>query len=167
MSLRTKYLYPLGAISKKQTAVSHSTPEAELVSANLAMRTEGLPAICLWSVLAGLRPPGPNVGNNDPTTVGNNGKRPKDIELRFDEDNQAAYTVVKKGYSTTMRDLSRLHSVSLASLHNVYFQKPMAEVCKLVECTSDEQKADIFTKSFKTVDAWLKALAKVALVWET
>ena len=33
--------FPLSACSKKQSCVSHSTPEAELVAANLAVRTEG------------------------------------------------------------------------------------------------------------------------------
>ena len=33
--------FPLSASSKKQSCVSHSTPEAELVAANLAVRTEG------------------------------------------------------------------------------------------------------------------------------
>ena len=34
----------LSAKSQRQTAVSHSTPEAEIVSAALAVRTEALPA---------------------------------------------------------------------------------------------------------------------------
>ena len=43
--------FPLAATSKKQTAVSHSTPEAEIVAADLAVRTEGIPAVELWKVL--------------------------------------------------------------------------------------------------------------------
>ena len=47
--------FPLKAISKKQSCVSHSTPEAEIVAADLAIRTEGLPALQLWDmVLEGL-----------------------------------------------------------------------------------------------------------------
>ena len=34
---------PLSALSKKQTCVSHSTPEAEIVAADLAVRQEGIP----------------------------------------------------------------------------------------------------------------------------
>ena len=41
----------LSATSKKQTAVSHSTPEAEIVSAYHNLRTEGLPALDLFDVL--------------------------------------------------------------------------------------------------------------------
>ena len=42
---------PLAAISKRQSAVSHSAPEAELVAAEHGVRMEGLPALTLWSVL--------------------------------------------------------------------------------------------------------------------
>ena len=37
--------------SKKQTAVSHSTPEAEIVAIDHALRTVGLPALQLWDIL--------------------------------------------------------------------------------------------------------------------
>ena len=39
---------PLAAISKRQGCVSHSTPEAELVAVDLALRAEGLPALVIW-----------------------------------------------------------------------------------------------------------------------
>eukprot|EP00972_Heterocapsa_arctica_P058659 8649221-Heterocapsa_arctica.AAC.1 len=45
--------YPLNATSRKQSCVSHSTPEAEIVAANAAIRTEGLPALLLWEVVLG------------------------------------------------------------------------------------------------------------------
>ena len=41
--------FPLSAQSKKQTAVSHSTVEAETVAADHAIRMSGLPAWPLWS----------------------------------------------------------------------------------------------------------------------
>ena len=43
--------FPLNAISKKQSYVSLSTPEAEIVAADLAIRTEGLPALQLWDMV--------------------------------------------------------------------------------------------------------------------
>ena len=39
---------PLSAQSKKQTAVSHGTVEAEIVAADHAIRISGLPALPLW-----------------------------------------------------------------------------------------------------------------------
>ena len=44
----------LQGISKRQTCVSHSTPEAEIVAADHAIRTEALPALQLWEKLKGV-----------------------------------------------------------------------------------------------------------------
>ena len=43
--------FPLNATSKKQPCVSHSTPEAEIVAADLAIRAEGLRALQLWDMV--------------------------------------------------------------------------------------------------------------------
>ena len=43
--------FPINGISKKQDAVSHSTPEAEIVAASFALRKEGLPSTYLWEIL--------------------------------------------------------------------------------------------------------------------
>ena len=45
--------FPLTCASKRRTCVSHSTPEAELVAADFAVRTSGLPAQQLWNVILG------------------------------------------------------------------------------------------------------------------
>ena len=42
---------PLSAVSKKQSAVSHSTPEAEIVAGAYALRHEGLPGQIFWAVI--------------------------------------------------------------------------------------------------------------------
>ena len=47
----THRFFPLSGQSKKQTAVSHSTVEAEIVAADHAIRTPGLPALQLWERL--------------------------------------------------------------------------------------------------------------------
>ena len=44
--------FPIIGISKKQTAVSHSTPEAEIVAGAFGLRTEGIPAAQLMDVLS-------------------------------------------------------------------------------------------------------------------
>ena len=43
--------FPLNGVSKKQTCFSHSTPEAEIVAPNAAVRLEELPALQLWDVI--------------------------------------------------------------------------------------------------------------------
>ena len=40
--------FPLGAVSKTQSAVSHSSTEAEVIALDHAIRAEGLPAITFW-----------------------------------------------------------------------------------------------------------------------
>ena len=44
---------PLGHRSKRQTAVSHSSTESEIVSAGHGLKCMGLPALDLWEVLLG------------------------------------------------------------------------------------------------------------------
>ena len=48
--------YPLGFIAKKQTSVSHSSTEAELVATYIALKDEGIPALDLWEVILGRVP---------------------------------------------------------------------------------------------------------------
>ena len=66
----------LSAKSQRQTAVSHSTPEAEIVSADLAVRTEALPASLLWNHIL-----------------------ERDVKVLFLEDNEAVCKICKKGGS--------------------------------------------------------------------
>ena len=43
--------FPLQAVSRNQTAVSHSTPEAEIVAADMALRVIGVPSLPLWDTI--------------------------------------------------------------------------------------------------------------------
>ncbi|MFM7983728.1 MAG: hypothetical protein ACKPKO_30835, partial [Candidatus Fonsibacter sp.] len=43
--------FPISAGSKRQSCVSHSTPEAEIVAADFRLRTDGLPSLSLWRVV--------------------------------------------------------------------------------------------------------------------
>ena len=42
--------------SKRQGCVSHSTPEAEIIAADYALRTHAIPVISLWKTLVGQGP---------------------------------------------------------------------------------------------------------------
>ena len=75
--------HTLNAISEKQSCVSRSTPEAEIVAADLAIRTEGLPALQLWDMVL---------------------KRP--VKLLFQEDNQATTQILKIHKNPTLTHLS-------------------------------------------------------------
>ena len=43
--------FPIEAVSSVPTAVSHSTPEAEIVAASHGIRRIGIPALVLWELL--------------------------------------------------------------------------------------------------------------------
>ena len=124
------------AASKKQTCVSHSTPEAELVAADFALRSQGLPGLEIAQALYG-----------------------KDIELFFEEDNNIAITTMNNGFSPTMRHLGRTHRVSLRWLYEVC-QSPHV---KLRRCDTKDQAADIFTKPFTQADKWQNAINLVGI----
>ena len=44
---------PLNGIWTKQTPVSHSTPEVEIVAADHGVRVSGVPSVPLWDTLLG------------------------------------------------------------------------------------------------------------------
>ena len=45
--------FPLSAVSKRQTAVSNSSTESELLPADLGLRSEAIPMLDLWRMLLG------------------------------------------------------------------------------------------------------------------
>ena len=92
--------FPLAAKAQKQTAVAHSTVEAEIVSANLAVRTIGLPALDLWETA--LR---------------------RSVQLTLIEDNESTAAIIRSGRSPTMRHLSRTQGVNVSWLHDLYTKK--------------------------------------------
>ena len=65
---------PLAAKTKKQSCVSHSTPEAEIVSINMAIRTLGIPALHVWDLILG-----------------------RSVGLDVMEDNDATILIIKTG----------------------------------------------------------------------
>ena len=127
---------PLTAISKKQGCVSHSTPEAELVALDHALRAEGLPALTFWETILG---------------------RP--VRLVLEEDNQTAITVLKTGYSTALRHMGRTHKVCLRWIHERIVDKEV----EVKYCLSKDQSADIFTKGFSEPIKWRAALENISV----
>ena len=94
--------FPVAAASKRQGCVSHSTPEAELIALNFAVRTVGLPGLLIWHTLM-----------------------PKKPALYVHEDNQPLIRVLKTGKNPTMRYLGRTHRVSVAWLHECFQRKDL------------------------------------------
>ena len=112
--------FPLGWISKKQTAVSRSTTEAEMISLAHGLFSEALPTLQLWCTILG-----------------------RDVKLEIMEDNEATIKIVRKCGSTKLRHVGRTHQINLASVYE-QFQDPNIT---LLYINTKEQAADLFTKA--------------------
>jgi hypothetical protein len=123
--------FPLTWATARQTCTSRSTTEAEIVALALGMFNEAIPASILWSLILG-----------------------RDIKVRIFEDNQAAITVVKKGFSKKLRYISRTHKVNISSLKEVCVTDQNSDLAYI---ETSKQAADIFTKSLSP-SLWNAAL---------
>ena len=130
---------PLAAVSKRQSCVSHSTAEAEIVAANTAVRTMGLPTKTLLEFILN-----------------------REVDLLLHEDNQATLRVMKTGKSASLRHLSRTHHVNLAWITERVNDSEL--IPQYIE--TDRQAADIFTKPFTNVTKWSAALDLIGLVYD-
>ena len=136
--------WPILAMSKKQTATSHSTPEAEIVSCAQALRVKGLPFLHVWEAIIG---------------------KPAVCEVM--EDNDAMIRVAKTGKNPTMRHIGRTHCVSISWLQ----EQVSGKYTRMHYCPTDRQCADIYTKTFEDKFKWIHArilinvVAKDELTW--
>ena len=126
---------PRSWMCKKQTAVSHSSTESEIISLDAGVTLDGLPALVLWDLIV-------SVFGSMTQTTGRTG-RPVDVKrnqkiqrkinvmenidsvpsnvqsscqealLYVFEDNEAVIKMIIKGRSPTMRHVSRTHRVAL------------------------------------------------------
>ena len=111
--------FPLDWYSKRQTATSHSTTEAELVSASKMLRESLVPLQHLWSIML---------------------QRP--VLAVVHEDNMSTITVIQAGCSPQLRYINKHHRISLGLVHEMCKQSDM----KLEHCPTDKQKGDLMTK---------------------
>ena len=130
---------PLAAVSKRQSCVSHSTAEAEIVAANTAVRTIGLPTKVLMEFVLN-----------------------KDVDLVLHEDNQATLRVIKTGRSPALRHLSRTHHVNIAWLTERVNERELHP--QYVD--TSKQASDIFTKAFTNLVKWMSALQLLGMVYD-
>ena len=127
---------PIIWMCKKQTAVSHSSTESEIISLDTRLRLNGLLALELWdlivSVLGNVSCVSDRSGQPE-SDVHKRHKPHKKIDVMKDidsvpsnvqsslqeallyvfEDNEAVITMIIKGRSPTMRHVSRTHRVAL------------------------------------------------------
>ena len=129
--------WPIAGVSKKQTATSHSTPEAEMVAYDFGLRMDGLPALLMFRTLLGRY--------NIP------------VALKVREDNSALIQVCQSGKNPTMRYLSLTHGTNVAWLHEVSTSRHV----ELVKTDTLSQAADIFTKPFECSTKWAPLLSLI------
>ena len=128
--------YPLSAKVTKQTAIAHSTPEAEITSANEAIRRIGLPALDLWEQVA-----------------------KRKVALTLIEDNESTVAIIKSGRNPTMRHISRTQGVNIGWLHDLYDKK----LFSMIYSRTESMCADVFTKTFKDLPKWQLAYRMIGI----
>ena len=132
---------PIRWVCKKQTLVSHSSTDSEVVSLDAGLRMDGLPALRLWDVvIQGLHSfkntestqeakenllrnsnPKPKRGGNRDVdelsdldhVVTNASSFQGESPLFIFEDSETVINMIIKGRSPTMRNVSRTHRVAL------------------------------------------------------
>ena len=129
---------PSPLLCKKQTCVSHSSTESEIVAAEQAIRTEGLQALAFWELATELLSTAlakkaethavipkvcelnPYSERFDPAKYFAYTRRPEQKTcLIIAEDNEAVIKLVKKARSMALRHLPRTHRIDLQWLFEV------------------------------------------------
>ena len=161
---------------KKQTAVSHSSTESEIISLDTGFRLDGLPALELWDLIVSVfgsvsqisdrigRPVNVDLKRNQKSqgkinVMENIDSVPSNVQssrqealLYVFEDNEAVIKMITtKGRSPTMRHVSRTHRVALDWLFDRINLDPKIQI-KYID--TKNQLADILTKGNFTRDEW-------------
>ena len=160
---------PITASCKKQTCVSHSSTESEIVAAEQAIRTEGLQALTFWELVTELLSTAPTqkaethavIPNTyelnpysacfDPAKYFSYTRREEQKTcLIVAEDNEAVIKLVKKARSMALRHLPRTHRIDLHWLFEVCSHPRV--IMKYVN--TKQQAADTMTKSISNPQIW-------------
>ena len=165
---------PISWMCKKQTAVSHSSTESEIISLDTGLRLDGLPVLELWDLIVSVLGNVSHVsdGSGKPESDVHKHHKPhkkidvmKDIDsfpsnvqserqealLYVFEDNEAVIKMIIKGRSPTMRHVSRTHRVALDWLCDRINLDSKIQMKYIV---TKNQLADILTKGNFTRDEW-------------
>ena len=169
---------PISWVCKKQTSVSHSSTESEIIPLDAGLRLDGIPALDLWDLIVLVL--GNTNQNHDRTerpvvcrdknhaqgqqsrgifyVLKNVDRVPSNVTssqqeamLYVFEDNEAVIKMIIKGRSPTMRHVSRTHRVALNWLFDRINLDPKIQI-KYIDTRN--QFADILTKGNFTRDDW-------------
>ena len=169
---------PISWMCKKQTSVSHSSTESEIISLDTGLRLDGITALDLLDLIVLVL--GNTTQNQDRTEkpvvcrdenhvqeqsrgmfnvfLNNVDLVPSNVQsshqealLYVFEDNEAVIKMIKKGRSPTMRHVSRSHRVALDWLFDRINLDSKIQI-KYID--TKNQLADILTKGNFTRDEW-------------
>ena len=163
---------PISWMCKKQTAVSHSSTESEIISLDTRLRLDGLPALELWDLLVSVLGNISRISDRSGKLESDERKHYKshnkidvmqDIDsvpsnvqsasrealLYVFEDKEAVIKMINKDRSPTMRHVSRTHRVALDWLFDRINLDPKIRI-KYID--TKNQLADILTKRNFTRD---------------
>ena len=165
---------PISWMCKKQTAVSHSSTESEIISLDTGLRLDGLPALELWDLIISVLGSVSRVsdGSGKPESdVHKHHKPHKKIDVMKDivvpsnvrsarqeallykfEDNEAVIKMIIKGRSPTMRRVSRTHRVALDWLFDRINLDPNIQIRYIDTLTKRH-----FTRDERRISAWVAA----------
>ena len=141
---------PVSWMCKKQTAVSHSSTESEIISLDAGLRLYGIPALDLWDLIVSVlgnmtqtteRPVRPVITDKSQRSEGkthvliNIDSVPSNVQssrrealLYVFEDNEAVIKMIIIGRSPTMRHVSRTHRVALDWLFDQIYLDPKIQI---------------------------------------
>ena len=165
---------PTSWMCKKQTAVSHSSTESEIISLDTGLRLDGLPALELWDLIVSVLGNVSRVSDRSGQPVCDIHKHHKshkkiDVMKYIDavpsnvqsarqesllyvfEDNEAVIKMIIFGRSPTMRHVSRTHRVALEWLFDRINLDSKIQI-KYID--TKNQLADTLTKGNFTRDEW-------------
>ena len=162
---------PVSWMCKKQTSVSHSSTESEIISLDTGLRLDGLLALELWDLIVSVFGSVSQISDRTgrPVDVERNQKSqgkinvmekidsvPSNVKssrqealLYVFEDNEAVIKMIIKGRSPTMRHVSRTHRVALDWLFDRINLDSKIQI-KYID--TKNQLADILTKGNFTLD---------------
>ena len=127
--------FPVTFQSKRQTACSRSTTEAEAIALASALFSDAIPAQQFISQLFGTQ-----------------------IPLTCHQDNTATIQVIRNGYSARLRHLGKTHKINVQGLYDAFKEPDIS----IQHCPTELQAADIFTKSLE-VHKWQAALDMIGI----
>ena len=165
---------PISWMCKKQTSVSHSSTESEIISLDARLRLDGLLALELWDLIVSVFGNISHISDRTEKPLNGEDKHHKShnkIDVMHDidsvpsnaqsahqeallyvfEDNEAVIKMIIKDRSLTMRHVSRTHRVALDWLFDRINLDPKIQI-KYID--TKNQLADILTKGNFTRDEW-------------